>query len=333
MNTTFLIGNGFDLNVGLKTRFKDFLPVYQKIESHNPVIKKFKQDIALDINTWADFESQMGRYTEEYDQDTVNDYIECLDDFREELVRYLKREEEKIDFDYFADQIWEVFRKSMTQLDKIFPEPQLRLTVQRYDYNFITFNYTSVFDHCIELLTRRAKSDGIFGTVLHIHGTLQEDVVIGVDNINQIENEELSQNKRIQRALIKPMINERSKKGKDEVGDQLIQNSDMICIFGMSMGETDKIWWQRIGGWLQAGSSHQLAMINVASRVNPIHPNRLRDKQKEVLDNFFKLADFSEEAREECAGRIHVRFNTNLFKIDLTQKLKGESAQNAAYNT
>ncbi len=33
MNITFLIGNGFDLNLGLKTRYTDFYKYYME---HNP---------------------------------------------------------------------------------------------------------------------------------------------------------------------------------------------------------------------------------------------------------------------------------------------------------
>ncbi len=33
MYITFLIGNGFDLNLGLKTKYKDFLEVYASVET------------------------------------------------------------------------------------------------------------------------------------------------------------------------------------------------------------------------------------------------------------------------------------------------------------
>jgi hypothetical protein len=31
-NITFILGNGFDLNLGLKTRYTDFYPEYIKID-------------------------------------------------------------------------------------------------------------------------------------------------------------------------------------------------------------------------------------------------------------------------------------------------------------
>ena len=43
MNITFMIGNGFDLNIGLKTRYKDFILEYLKIDTKDDMLKKFKK--------------------------------------------------------------------------------------------------------------------------------------------------------------------------------------------------------------------------------------------------------------------------------------------------
>lgn len=40
---TFLIGNGFDIGLGLRTQYKDFLPLYLESENDSPVIKKLKK--------------------------------------------------------------------------------------------------------------------------------------------------------------------------------------------------------------------------------------------------------------------------------------------------
>lgn len=43
MNITFLIGNGFDLNVGLKTKFSDYLVEYTKDEKKDTDRKEKKK--------------------------------------------------------------------------------------------------------------------------------------------------------------------------------------------------------------------------------------------------------------------------------------------------
>lgn len=67
MNITFMIGNGFDVGIGLKSKFKDFFPIYKILsEDKDEQIKKFSEDINKDIDTWADFEKELGVYTTQF---------------------------------------------------------------------------------------------------------------------------------------------------------------------------------------------------------------------------------------------------------------------------
>ena len=46
MNVTFLIGNGFDINLGLRMKYTDFIEIYREIQPQdNEIIKKFKGNI------------------------------------------------------------------------------------------------------------------------------------------------------------------------------------------------------------------------------------------------------------------------------------------------
>lgn len=83
-NVTFLIGNGFDLNVGLKTRYIDFYKIYV-IENENDsnIIRNFKKEIlrseAHGWRNWMDFEVGMGQQSKNFKGETpVEDFIECL---------------------------------------------------------------------------------------------------------------------------------------------------------------------------------------------------------------------------------------------------------------
>ena len=65
MNVTILVGNGFDLNLNLKTKYTDFLSYYCGDSGADHVtIQNFKQDILQDYKTWSDAELAFGRYTE-----------------------------------------------------------------------------------------------------------------------------------------------------------------------------------------------------------------------------------------------------------------------------
>lgn len=49
MNVTFLIGNGFDINLGLDTRYSDFYPYFIKNASSDNMIRNW---ISKDIELW-----------------------------------------------------------------------------------------------------------------------------------------------------------------------------------------------------------------------------------------------------------------------------------------
>ena len=60
---TFLIGNGFDLNLGLKTRYTDFYPYYCDMPSHrHRQIARFRELLKQTGShpLWADFEKALG---------------------------------------------------------------------------------------------------------------------------------------------------------------------------------------------------------------------------------------------------------------------------------
>ena len=97
MNITFLIGNGFDIALNLKTSYSNFYDWYCKQPSDIPHISEFRKDIDDDVNskisaaekTWADFELGIGKYTSKFTKEEVEQYLECIDDAQEQLRIYL----------------------------------------------------------------------------------------------------------------------------------------------------------------------------------------------------------------------------------------------------
>ena len=51
---TFLIGNGFDIGLGLETKYADFVTAYLKQPSKTDVIVKLKKAINQDADFWGD---------------------------------------------------------------------------------------------------------------------------------------------------------------------------------------------------------------------------------------------------------------------------------------
>ena len=75
MNITYIIGNGFDINLGLKTRYVDFYKWYvdRDRESTPDVVKAFRNEISSFIKEqyhkedgtidWSDLELALGQYS------------------------------------------------------------------------------------------------------------------------------------------------------------------------------------------------------------------------------------------------------------------------------
>lgn len=335
MNILFLIGNGFDLNIGLNTRFQNALSYYLKKSNNNPRTQKFKKDIDKNFEKWSDFENQMGIYTKEFTPKNVDDYCFCIRDFRESLVEHLKNEELRINYDTQKEAIVSVFRKSIINFYENLVPASLNalraLTNQKNEaiyYNFITFNYTNVIDKCIEIIKHgnspfNSRKNGnhtlndTINQILHIHGTTQNNVIMGVDNAEQIVNTELSKNTKLARTIIKPVINEKLKNLNDRTGISIINNSNIICVFGLSLGETDKTWWKIIGEWLKKGNN-QLVIFDIVPQWNPIHPEDSIEIIDALIEKFCAAAGIKPES--SLTDKIHIGFNTNLFKINLTNQ-------------
>ena len=341
MNVLFLIGNGFDLNVGLKTRFKDVLESYltkeekpmlrtkkqtlgEMLMDNNSIIKKFKEDIKLNIENWSDFEKHLGIYTEKYNAHEIDDFCLCIKHFKEHLIEHLKKEEEQIDYNLHKDAIVKIFNRSISNfyegeglndsaknlLQSIIYKSNKQ--GNRLSYNFITFNYTKVLDKCLSYIEGKNIDN-----VLHIHGDVNKSPILGVDNYSQIKNTELAKHKKIGWTIIKPTINNSLKNTINADATALIAKSDIICLFGLSLGETDKTWWKCIGDYLQT-SSKQLVIFNLVDAWNSIHPEEEIERIDQIEEKFCTSADISVAARFQIARKIHIGLNTDLFKLDLT---------------
>ena len=59
MNVTLILGNGFDLNMGLPTAYSDFYKYYMLVDSPRSTYL-IKQGIGEKPQTWADLEKSLG---------------------------------------------------------------------------------------------------------------------------------------------------------------------------------------------------------------------------------------------------------------------------------
>lgn len=345
MNVTYLIGNGFDLGIGLKTGFTHFLEYYLAIESDDVDINDFKDTIKEDtIELWADLELCFGKYIENFDDSDVSSYIKIYEDILKNLSDYLKVENEKM-IDRFEDDIIKKFKEDIMLYDtkSIGFRPtildNLRLTnyynyTTDVRYNFIVFNYTTTFDKMLKIISQNNNGilyDGTnktykrtIGNTLHIHGQLDSNMIFGVNDEYQLPfSDDLSDN--IKRRIIKPLKNTRIGQNNNIYCETLIDQSDIICIYGMSIGETDKIWWQKIGRWLVNDTKRRLIYFVHDSNINdqlPYGIDLVLDAEEKYFNKFIVTANIQDNHIDSIRDRLIVVINSNIFQANLISKEK-----------
>lgn len=175
-----IIGNGFDIDLGLRTRYSDFAKsnIWEKLMRNT---YGFDQDLlaalreAKEKEAWFDIEKTMNEYvrairpgsltTDLIDKDKKN-FIEVT----KALDKYLKDEQKSrtLESNHYAAQV-------------------LRLIADVGGFEYYTFNYTSLGDI--------ATSCGIkidTSRITHVHGSLENDsIILGVltDPANQLHEQ------------------------------------------------------------------------------------------------------------------------------------------------
>lgn len=260
MNITYIIGNGFDLNLGLKTSYANFYEYYKSIGGDLLNLKNLKDDITQNFKNWSDLEIALGQYTEHLK--TIEDVDEVFEDIGENLAKYLEKEEAK-------------FEVASIEKEKIFQyliHPELPLPRSDKDdlvnykskwsnnhwyVNLITLNYTRTLEKIIEVKpsfqvgVHHSNVPVHLRSLEHLHGFTDYRMVIGVNDISQVKNKAFHDKQDALEAIIKTNCNEAQKHAVDKICVQQIVAAHLVCIFGSSIGDTDNFWWQLVGDQLK----------------------------------------------------------------------------------
>lgn len=322
MNITFLLGNGFDLNLGLKTSYSKFLAHYLNQPcSKGGVIDRFKKSIALDLDSWTDVELAIGQCTREFLGETAGkDFMACYDDMYDCLAAYLAEEERR-----FAACSRDRLRDGMTQAlcswQEGFRSSRKAEIVRRFsrcmggfNYDFITFNYTRTIDACLSAaeyaplgsrLTYLGDQRNTIARSVHVHGYTNKDMILGVNDETQIANPRVLMNQLSfdRDRLVKPKANHLCEEGTDEAAHRVLRESDLAYIYGMSIGETDRIWWERLARLMNEKPHLQVLIFAYDAPEDQLHYHRFLKFESELQQ---KLLSYFSVIPPDALDRIHV---------------------------
>lgn len=335
MNITFLIGNGFDLNIGLATTYSAFLEEYRKpSDADSKLLKYFKQKILKDAKMWSNAELAFGAATDQFLADgyTAEDFCICHEDFCVKLAEYLLGQEQRLNYSALNDVLLSGFVKGIQSYKSGFRETETGIITNAenafgggFTFNFISFNYTAVLDLCYNaarkkggVLGKRIVNHGAldnqFGNILHVHGTVHKDMVLGVNDVGQIVAPQLFEgyDEEYINELIKQKTNEINEENSDKKAFDLLKKSDLIYIYGMSTGETDKLWWERICDLMAQKQNLHLIIHKYDAPEDGLIRRAFRLFSNSVRQEFVAYSSLEDAKKEAIKARIHID-RTNVF--------------------
>lgn len=317
---TFIIGNGLDLNLGLKTSYSHFYEHVQhtKARSKNQIYTSIEED----PETWANFEYKLGTLTntlEEFEGETlhkkISRFYDDLEQVQHDLAEYLTSEQSKIkESDVKVDLTKTGFYLELPMGQR----PKVAELISQNGYttfNFVTLNYTSTLNNILppnNTLQLRFKTS--VGAIHHLHGTLKENMTMGVGDDTQISGI-LSGDDRDE--LIKPRSIETSNDDRLITMDRLLNQGNVVVLFGTSIGETDNYLWKHLVDWLRLSKSRCI-VIHAHDRSFSEDSQRIPRRRKlfisSVQNQLLDFSDIDESLKIELRKRIFVIHNTkNLF--------------------
>lgn len=330
MNITFLLGNGFDIGLRMPTRYEDFYRKYCKISDEDTdnirafkemLLKRNDEDTKKIIN-WSDFEKAFGEHSAD---ETLNKttYIERFEDFVRRFNTYLEDVEKCVDLSN-TDEVGRIMDEACTSCFKIrrADEDAINTFFRRFDsvrtYNFATFNYTKTVDRCVDALRQRLRSmaQRSVGSVVHIHGYIEENMIVGVNDPSQILNPNFAGDPDIVAELVKPRQNSDSRTAYEKALKAVIDGSNVICVYGMSIGATDKIWWDYISQWLSKSDTRILLILSHEEKYNKRFPFDQKRFIDPIVSTFMSYSSLTNTEKDKIRSRMYVGINNDVFAMN-----------------
>jgi hypothetical protein len=207
-----IIGNGFDLSLGLKTSYKDFIQsdyFISLLYNHNSLALHLYEK--QEINNWVDIEKELTEYSKKIQDDkskVKNDFKEL----KNALMDYLKEAQEK----------------EINQNSKAFEMMKNEISDADIIYNF---NYTNSVFRVAEIL----EISNIESKHSFVHGSIEnKNIIFGVEDRADINDNHIFLKKSAHHNFTESNI------------IKILHNNDEkidLVIFGHSLGITDSSYF------------------------------------------------------------------------------------------
>lgn len=262
MTFTYLIGNGFDLGMRLKTDYQSFMDWYLAKPANDPEMNWVRQDMRNHPNRWSDAEIAFGKLSfSKYGKSAIDVFNKCYDGFTDAFISYLVKRNKLFDIPALERQ--KVSRDFLHNVICVqeYLSPRCRqhyfewLNESSIDVNFITFNYTDTLEQILDFHQGQSNEHVIpfidnktlkvvVRNICHVHGTLDDAYVFGIDSPEQIADTEVRNYCQRNGGMLKARADEKLGLLNRTRGIDIIRQSNRIVTYGLSFGKSDTSWWK-----------------------------------------------------------------------------------------
>jgi hypothetical protein len=256
----FIIGNGFDLNLGLKTKYIDFINSnqFEKLLAQRNSFSLLLKERSTNLR-WIDAEKELKNFANNYSKNINQDDFKVL---CECLLEYMHSQ--NLENNYESTKAYKVIKETC---DK--------------DYVILDFNYTDSVEKILASLGTSESS--IIENIIKVHGSVKErSIVFGIEDEAKVNPNHLY----LQKSY--------NKNYKGVNLNNLWKAVSEIHIFGHSLGETDHPYFneffiqaaignfQRIGLKLFIYYYGEESYKDLMTQINTMTQNQIRNLRQNI---------------------------------------------------
>jgi hypothetical protein len=348
MQITILVGNGFDIQAGLKTKYSDFYKYLKEVVSKKElslIDNSIYSDIQVPENEekWSNFEMGLMELAKECvlhkesngeiltDEKLAQDKSEI----EKYLGQYLNKVSSKFNVKDNANEIIIEFRRSFSEIltslrpqgrDEINSVLPINNSATIF-LNILDFNYTSLFKNSYELLDKNNIGELKNGAPNNkrikmvkrhyekLHGDTMKDMILGGNDRAQLGD--IMQDSELRFYFLKSELDLSIGYNKYKRAKTFLDQTNLYCILGMSLGESDKTWWEKIIKNMSINMNKALIIFEYDSNENiNDQPLFYTSGVRKIKNNFLNyLNDLNDTKRKSISDRIFVVYNSKLFNL------------------
>lgn len=338
MNILYILGNGFDKAQGMHTSYPEFYKyLKRKTENDSELMELLKKDIDDKKTLWSDMEVALGQFTSQIQ--SASDFDDLYFKISKHLQTYLKEEEHNYNpSDQLKEKFIHDFINPFSYIESTDKNNLNRLRTTKNpighpefaNINVMSLNYTNTLERLLSIDIAKSSDEFTYDhnfdhyhslkKIIHVHGQLDDSIIIGVDNENQIANEQFKKNMDIKDLLVKEQSNHVMGNTRHIQCEWLIKEADVIFLFGVSLGETDAHWWNLIGDMFLNNNLYIIQHI-FKRNYTGIHPTqkqlygRLNRKNRYELMKAIGFSDDEKKWPKDTEDRLFFITNSNIFKL------------------